>query len=415
MTAATQHTPSPTAAGRAIKDRKMAIERARALTARIRARAPRTEEDRRIPDETIAELLDSGLFNIITPKLFGGSELGLASLVETTVEFADACGSTGWVFGVLAGHSWLLNLFPGDAQYEVFSDPNALIATVFRLSGKITPVEGGYRLVGGSGRFCSGIDHASWVIVGNAVIRGEGAPPEPRFFIIPRKDIEVEDDWFTAGMRGTGSRSIKIADAFIPEHRSVRASDMVGGTAPGSSLHAGPVYRMKFSDVVPFSLVGAPLGMARGAVRALSEGLSGRLKGATDQQLAEQSATVARLAEAASDIDAAMTLVLADATLIDTASAPDSLTPMERARIPRDWAYAAQRSRYAVNRIFEAAGGSGIYNSSEIQRIWRDVNSAAQHGAFGWDGAMANYGRSLLGLNQVNYGLRVGQGAPAAK
>jgi alkylation response protein AidB-like acyl-CoA dehydrogenase len=393
---------------RAVADRKAAIERARELTPRIRARAARTEEDRRIPDETIGELLDSGLFNIVTPKMFGGSELGFGALVETTVEFADACGSTGWVFGVLAGHSWLLNLFPPQAQHEVFSDPSALIATVFRLGGKITPVEGGYRLAGGSGRFCSGIDFASWVIVGNAVIRGDG-PPEPRFFIIPRKEIEVIDDWFTAGMRGTGSRSIKIDDVFIPEHRSVRASDMLGGTSPGTALHKGPLYRMKFADVVPFSLVGAPLGMARGAVRAFSAGLGGRLKDATEQQLAEQSATIARVAEAASDIDAALTLVLADAALIDGAAAPDSLSALERARVPRDWAYAAQRSRYAVNRIFEAAGGSGIYNSSEIQRIWRDVNSAAQHGAFGWDGAMANYGRSLLGLAQVGYGMRVGQ------
>jgi 3-hydroxy-9,10-secoandrosta-1,3,5(10)-triene-9,17-dione monooxygenase len=281
---------------------------------------------------------------------------------------------------------------------------------VFRLSGKITPVEGGYRLVGGAGRFCSGIDHAAWVIVGNAVTRSDGTV-EPRFFIVPRKDIEVVDDWFTAGMRGTGSRSIKIVDAFIPEHRSVRVADMLAGTAPGRSLHSAPLYRMKFSEVVPFSLVGAPVGMARGAVRAFSEGLGGRLSGASDQQLAEQSATIARLAEAASDIDAALTLVLADATLIDAANSPDDLTALQRARIPRDWAYATQRSRYAVNRIFEAAGGSGIYNSSEIQRIWRDVNSAAQHGAFGWDGAMANYGRSLLGISQVNYGLRVGQQA----
>jgi alkylation response protein AidB-like acyl-CoA dehydrogenase len=393
---------------RAVADRKAAIERAKELSPRIHARAARTEEDRRIPDETIGELLDSGLFNVLTPKILGGAELGLGTLVETTVELADACGSTGWVYGVLAGHSWLLNLFPPQAQHEVLSDPHALIGTVFRLGGKITPVEGGYRLVGGSGRFCSGIDFASWVIVGNAVIRGDG-PPEPRFFLVPRKDMEVIDDWFTAGMRGTGSRSIKLDDVFIPEHRSVRTADMLGGTAPGTALHKGPLYRMKFADVVPFSLIGAPLGMGRGAVRAFSAGLGGRLKDATEQQLAEQSATIARVAEAASDIDAALTLVLADAALIDGATAPESLSPLERARIPRDWAYAAQRSRYAVNRIFEAAGGSGIYNSSEIQRIWRDVNSAAQHGAFSWDGAMANYGRSLLGVAQVGYGMRVGQ------
>ena len=57
-----------------------------------------------------------------------------------------------------------------------------------------------------------------------------------------------------------------------------------------------------------------------------------------------------------------------------------------------------QSSRHAVNHLFEAAGGSGIYDNSELQRIWRDVNSAAQHFAFTWDSAMNNYGRVLIGL-----------------
>ncbi|SPA49101.1 conserved exported protein of unknown function (plasmid) [Cupriavidus taiwanensis] len=380
-----------------------AMAAARALHEKIRERADRTESERIVSAETIRDLMDAGLFGVVTPRMFGGSELGFATLVDVTAEIASACGSTGWVYGVLAGHSWMLNLFPLQAQREVMSADRVLTATVFRLGGTVTEVDGGYRLVNGDGRFCSGIDHVQWVIVGNAVQR-EGQSPEPRFFVVPREDIEIVDDWFTAGMRGTGSRSIRIADTFIPAHRSVSVKDMMSGMADETGSVRAPIYRMPFQNVTPFSLVGAPLGMARAAVRSFSEGLAARLATFSSEQAAEQSATFARVAESVAEIDAALAVVREDARRVDSADDPRSISDLDWARIPRDWAYAAQKARYAVNALFEAAGGSGIYNSSELQRIWRDVNSAAQHFAFTWDSAMTGYGRAVIGLQPSKFG-----------
>lgn len=347
-----------------------------------------------VPRETIQEISNAGLFGIVTPKVFGGSELGFASLVEVTTELASACGSTGWVYGVLAGHSWLLNLFPVEAQREIFADPHTLTATVFRLAGKVERVEGGFRLTGGEGRFCSGVDHASWIIVGCPVV-GAGAP-EPHFFVVPRQEFEIIDDWFTAGMRGTGSRSIRAKECFIPPHRAVPLSEMATGTSPGARFHARPLYRMPFQDVSPFSLIGAPLGMARAAVRSFAESLGASVQKMPEDQVGAQAATFARLATASAEIDAAYALALQDAVRLDEAAQP--IDPLTRARFLRNWAFAAQTARHAVNRVFEAAGGSGIYDASELQRIWRDVNSAAQHFAFTWDTAMNNFGRVLIGL-----------------
>ncbi len=384
-------------------DRGAAVSAARALVPTIRARAQRTETERVVPTETIEALKDSGLFGVIAPKVFGGSELGFEALVAVTTEIAAACGSSGWVYGVLAGHSWMLNAFPAQAQREVFATERVLIATVFRLGGIAEPVVGGYRLKGGEGRFCSGIDHADWVIVGSAVQR-EGGKPEPRFFVVPRHEVEIIDDWFTAGMRGTGSRSIRIADSFIPEHRSVALAELAGEARRDAPLAQSPLYRMPFHGVTPFSLVGAPLGMARAALASFGEALAQRVVTMSAEQAAEQSATFARLAEAAAEIDAACAIVAQDARQVDGASDPAELTPTDWSRISRDWAYAVQKARYATTRLFEAAGGSGIYNSSDLQRIWRDVNAAGQHFAFTWDSAMTNYGRALLGLPPSQFG-----------
>ena len=388
-----------------IADSANALARARALLPAIRERARMVDADRRVPDATVREIKSSGLFNIVTPRALGGSELGFADLVRVTAELASACGSTGWVYGVLAGHSWLLNLFPVEAQNDVFADPDALIATVFRLGGTVKECDGGYRLTGGEGRFCSGIDFADWVIVGNGVTRADGQF-EPRFFVVPRADIEVVDDWFTMGMRGTGSRTIRIADTIIPAHRSVSLANMLNGQSPGAQRHERAIYHMPFADIAPFSIIGAPIGMAKGAIASFAEQLGQRLNDASDIEIGEQSATYGRIAEAAADVDAALALVINDAQMIDNAKTPTDISPLERARIPRDWAWAAQTSRYAASRIFEASGGTGIYDGHAIQRIWRDVNSASQHFAFTWDSAMAGFGRAMCGLKPSEFTLR---------
>jgi len=386
--------------------REASLAQARSLLPGLRERAAAADQDRRLPDATIEALLDTGLFNVLTPRSFGGAELGIECLVRITAELAGACGSTGWVYGVLAGHSWLLNLFPIETQEEVFADLQKLTATVFRLSGEIREVDGGYHLVNGAGRFCSGIDFASWVIVGSAVQR-DSRPPEPRFFVIPRAEIEIIDDWHTVGMRGTGSRSIRIPESFIPAHRSVSLEELLAGDSIGAQVHEAPLYRMPFQLIAPFSIIGAPLGMARNAVNASSAMLGAFLDTQSELDVAAKSASLARLGTAAAQADAAFALVIEDARCIDAVPRPGDLAADVRARLPRNWAYAAQTSRVAVNSLFEASGGSSIYAESQLQRIWRDVNAAAQHFAFVWDTAMTDSGRAMLGLPVM--GMRPGQ------
>ena len=381
-----------------------ALRVARALLPDVLATAAQSEADRHLSDALVDKMRRAGLFGLIMPRSLGGSELGFADLVRVTAEVGAADGSAAWVYGVLAGHSWLINLFPEEAQKEVMAEPTTLIATVFRLGGKVVPEGDGYRLTGATGRFCSGIDYASWVIIGNAVHLADGSV-EPRFFVVPKSEIEVIDDWHTMGMRATGSRSIRIGNAFIPAHRSCSLADMLAGTTAGAQCHEGAIYRMPFADLAPFSIVGAPIGMARGLVRSFAEEIGGKLRDGDPLEIAQQSATLARIGKASADVDAALALVLADAAMIDAARDPTEISALQRAQIPRNWAYAVQKARYAATEIFEVAGGSGIYNGNALQRTFRDIQGAAQHVAFNWDRSMVGYGRAIAGLKPVAFAI----------
>lgn len=394
---------APSPRHRLIPDRAEAVRIARALAPELRERSAQADAERRVPAENIARILDAGLFDVMRPRAFGGSELGLEALVEVTAEIAEGCGSTGWLFGVLGGHNWMTALFGEEAQREVFGDPDALVASVVRLGGhRPQRTEGGFRIVDGVGKFCSGIDHSSWIMVG-ASVGDEGEPAEARYFLVPKADAEVSDDWFTTGMRGSGSRSIRIRDAFVPAHRSITIASMVEGVAPGAILHGDPIYRSALPHALTFTLAGVPIGIARAALAAYVKSFRAKSAGWSDEQLAENSATLLRISKAHAAVDSAARLLFSDAREID-ADPNGSTTPMiDRTRHMRDIAFTAGQCRTATNDLFEAAGASAIYETGELQRIWRDMNAAAAHLAFSQDRSGVMFARALLGLPQSKF------------
>ena len=214
--------------------------------------------------------------------------------------------------------------------------------------------------------------------------------------MVPKSDVEVVDDWFTTGMRGTGSRSLRIREAFVPEHRSVAIADLARGSAPGLSVNTANVYRAPFPQVLPLSLAGAPLGMARGAVNSFRERFRNRIANLGETEIAEHSAFFVRLSDAAAAVDAALALIVSDSREIDSAADGVKTSRLDRARYMRDIANAAYMCRQAVNSLFEAVGGSGIYDGEDLQRIWRDINAATAHNTFSRERAGSMYARALF-------------------
>src|SRR3984893_8790133 len=271
-----------------------ALERARAIKARLRERVPETERLRRLPAENVADVLESGLYGLMTPKRFGGSELGSEAMIDVTIELASACPATGWVHMLWTAHMWLLALFPPDAQEELWSNPNTLASSVVNTTGDVVPVDGGYCWTG-RGFFSSGVDHCNW-------IKREGVegPPERRWMLIPREDIEIIDDWYTVGLKGTGSKTIVVKDIFIPERRTVSNKEIEEGAAPGSRLHSHPMYSAISSANFTAAMAAPALGVARGFLRAYEERLRSK-SSAIDDGL---TVNMARYPHAVDQVDA---------------------------------------------------------------------------------------------------------------
>ena len=202
------------------------LQRVRELIPGIRERAAETEKLRRLPDATWAELQEAGALRALQPQRWGGLELDPQVFYQAAMEVAAVCPSTGWVLSVVGVHPWQMALFPDQAQADFWSkNPGAAASSSYIPSGKVQPVPGGYRLTG-RWSFSSGCDHCQWVLLGALILDpDEKEPPDFRTFALPRADYQIEDNWFVAGLAGTGSKNIVVQDAFVPEYRTHRMID----------------------------------------------------------------------------------------------------------------------------------------------------------------------------------------------
>jgi resorcinol 4-hydroxylase (FADH2) len=380
------------------------IARATEIAPFVRAQAEQTENNRQVSSEVMARLREAGLFRTMKPAIYGGYEYGFDALVRVAAPIGAACGSTGWVFSLGIVHQWLAAMFSKQAQDEFWSDPDALLFGSYPPVGKVAVVDGGYR-ISGNWSFTSGCDHATWLVNGGMIpSAAEGAPPTPAFFLLPRADVRIEDNWFTMGLAGTGSKNAIAENVFVPAHRAVPVTDLCAGTAPGGKVHDNPLYRHSMMSALPFTLVAPVLGMAEGALADFVDMAKVRTtRGAVtggNNRMAEFTTIQGRVAEATGSIEAArLTILDALDKAMTAAAAGDQANTDMRVRSRLAQAFSVRLLIRAVDAMFEASGGQGIFSAKPIQRAWRDAHAAAVHVSMNWDAVSTMYGQHALGLD----------------
>lgn len=374
------------------------VQRARGLVPALRDRAAKTEEMRSLPQETIDDLREAGLLRIQKPARYGGFQLGYDVLTEVFIELARGCASTSWVTMIL-NSAGIVAGFPEQAQEELWGRGNDnLVCGVFSpMPSQV--IDGGYKL-SGTWAFASGIDHADWLFLGGLVF-GAGAP-DMRFFLLPKSEITVVDDWYVSGLRGTGSKKVVARDVFVPEHRAVSMSQLREGTTPGAAFHDTCLYRIPLAAVYHTSAVGPAIGIARGAYEYYLE-LTRTRVGRDRKPLAQKDNIQIHLAECAAELDTATRIILTDmAEVMELAQANHKFALIERARYHRDAAYCCALCVRTVDRLYEQSGASVLHDEHPIQRAWRDIHAVAAHHSNRWDDAMQHFGHVELGFGPPN-------------
>jgi 3-hydroxy-9,10-secoandrosta-1,3,5(10)-triene-9,17-dione monooxygenase len=371
------------------------LERAESLVPGLRQRAAQTEAVRHVSRATIEEFLDAGLFRVLQPERFGGYQLDYGrTQTELCNVLGRGCGSSAWVQCVVACHAWCLGMFAPEAQDAVWHpDRDTLIGTAFSFnSGRARPVDGGY-FVEGEWSFSSGSDACSWIILAMPVYEDGPTPTARIWALLPKRDWEIVDVWFAAGLRGSASNDIRVAGAFVPREFTVEPEAFDGRPTPGSAANSGYIYRLPLFPVFSYNVSTPALGIARGALEAYIQ------TSATRPERAEQPLRQLRIAESAAEIDAAQAVWLTNAANIERIGQSGGAWPSGTlARVRRDAAFATSLCVRAVDRLTLAVGAHGIADDSPIQRAWRDVHAVANHTGNNWDLQAVPWARDALGL-----------------
>jgi len=365
----------------------------------IAANAFVAEQDRKVPAENIALLKSIGMHRVFQPKVFGGMELSLPQFADCIALLAGACASTAWAMSLLCTHSHQLALFSAQLQQEVWgTDPDATASSSIAPFGRTEEVEGGVLFSGEMG-WSSGCDHAEWAIVGFRRSNAQGTQ-DYCFAVLPRSDYQIRDDWFAAGMKGSGTKTLIIDKAWVPEHRIQKAKDMMEGKSAGFGLY--PDSKIFYSPYRPYFASGfstVSLGVAERMLAVFREKTKTRVRAYTGAAVGAATPALMRLAESTHQVAAARAFL--EKTWDEHAQHSEQQRYPSRETLAfwrTNQAYATKMCIQAVDRLFEAAGGNAWFEHNEMQRLFRDSHMTGAHAYTDYDVCAQILGRELMGL-----------------
>jgi alkylation response protein AidB-like acyl-CoA dehydrogenase len=319
------------------------------------------------------------------PRDLGGPEAPPAVSLETAEAVARGDASAGWCVSIAVTSSLLSAYVPRKGAEEIFSDPMTVAAGVWAPRGQGRRVDGGV-VVSGRWPFCSGIPHADWLFAGYVLDK------ELKVAAIPKAELEVLDTWHTNGLRGTGSHDCVATEVFVPDHRTFSVVD--GPSADATALHRFPLF-----SYFALSIAAAALGNARGAIDDFIDLAAGKKSLGSSRTLAERPQVQLAIAESEAALRAARVLMYQS---IDDAwqAAQQHKEPVsEQLRLGLRLAatHVVRTAADVTRSMYDLGGGATIYETSPLQRRFRDAHTATAH----FQVNPATYellGRLLLGL-----------------
>ena len=361
---------------------------ARELQPAIRDCADEIEAVGRPPAALIESLTERGLFRMNIPASSNGEQAHPLVVFHAIEALAHADASLAWVVMIATEVSLLASYLPDEALSGMIGGgesggPRCRIVGSSRVMTTAEPADGGY-LLSGRLNFVSGVEHATHVVA-TFIDFDERV----RFALLPRGAGAVIQTWDAMGLRGTGSHDWEVNRVFVPEAHTWAAAGPIGAD--------GPQWVVPDRSLVAWiANAGHAVGTAQGALddlaAAASESTTGDRASLRDREPFRLAYARAQ-AEAASARAHVQTAWTRAWPLVERGEIDAEL--LGQCRLAN--VHAVHICCDAVERLFRAGGTKAARRGWTLERRWRDLQTARQHGAaLEW-----NYdagARPLLGL-----------------
>jgi len=341
---------------------------AAAMAPEMAERAVEIEQLRRLPPDIADALAQAGLFRLCIPAALDGQEIHPADLVRTIEAMSRGDAAVGWCLMIGATTGVGAAYLPPDEAHAIYAPADAITGGVYAPRGKARISDGGYTITG-RWQWGSGCQHSSWLLLGALV---DGDPPVARQFYVPAAEVHIHDTWHAAGLRGTGSNDLEVRDVFVPSGRCVAITD--------PPAHDGALYRFPVFGLLALGVTAVTLGIARAAIDELTGLAPSKTATGQNRRLAERPTVQTAVAEAEAGLRSARAYVFeAVDEAWQRAERGDPLGLDDRAHLRLAATHAAVTSAAVVDAMYNLGGGTSVYESSPLQRYFRNVHVATQH------------------------------------
>ncbi|MEU1404360.1 acyl-CoA dehydrogenase family protein [Streptomyces sp. NPDC005728] len=362
-------------------------QRASALAAR---HAPYAEREKQLHPEVVEALREAGFARHFVPSRWGGHEGGFEDYLTAVADVSRGDPSAGWCAAILASLSRMAAFLPEEGRRTVWAQgPDTLVVGALVPGGTARTASGGW-LLGGRWPYVSAVHYSDFALLAAQVPLDSGRS-QTRFLLVPRAAYGIERTWDTVGMRGTGSDTLVLDEVFVPTEHTFLIRELASGQQPGD----GPApLAVPHKNVSGLSFAAPVLGAVRGALDTWTRTTAHKRAASNAAQPPAVSAEL-DLARCSAQADAAELLLTRAARDADLGALG---TELAGARAQRDHVVAVDLLLDAVNRL-QRTGGTGAQSlGGDLQRFWRDANTAAGHAVLKWEPAARRFGAARLAV-----------------
>lgn len=333
-----------------------------------------------MPADLANSMADAGLFRMLVPEVYGGSEVHPQDFFDALVATSQADGAVGWVHMIASTTALMSASLPEHhARAMYLDDPNTITVGVTAPIGRAKETEGGGLQVTGRWPFGSGSQVAKW-ICGGCMIEENGelrkndrGVAESLLVFFPADEVTIHDGtWQTSGLRGTGSHDIEVVQASVPEGRWA----VLGKRARIDT----PLYRFPTLGLLALGVSAVSIGIARCALEEFMALATDKTPTGSARSLANRPSVQKDVSQCVALIESAQAFTR---QVIDeawqTAIAEGRLSTTVKARLRLAATNNAWSAVEAVDKLYHAGGGTSIYLESRLQRCFRDVHVPTQH------------------------------------
>ena len=334
--------------------------------------ADRINRERRIPEHVVRPIINAGFFRLLLPRSLGGAELTHPDFLRIVRIFAEADASVGWCINQNNVFSTNSVRVSRPVAEEIWGDPCTVVTNGPPRPGtKAVATDKGYEL---SGRwdFSSGISHASWVAALAPVQDVDGNDTkEMRTFLLPKREVDVVDEWHVGGLRGTASLSFTMKDHIVPAERSYGLNEP--SREPGALyvIHTTPMFASGFATVA--------LGVARSGLDTAINLTKSKVQHGGTNTISADTTTQRMIGEAEASWNSARAFLdEATSEMWRVVDQTHELPTAQRIKVRLAGTHAIRTSADVVNTAYTICGSSSIFESNKIQHCFRDAHAIRQ-------------------------------------